>query len=184
MAVGNVREECSSVLGLQIVVGLRISFVYGGLDFSFLWLSTTSGDDDIDSVDLVHLEFDFTDSVFCGFLVEDDVVSIQHMSHDLVAQNTFNWVDSVGLADLLSVGSDLMVESTSLDDSNCGLQAVPCSQDNISLDACNLLFTNNDGMCHQNWEAIEVNTKITSSRTKLHLGNITLGENCLIIGER
>lgn len=181
MGVGDVREESSAVLGLQVVVSLRVSLVYGGLDFGLLWLASTTGNDHIQTVDLVDLELDFRDSVLRGLLVEDDVVAIEEVSHDLVTQDTLNWVDTVAFADLLSVSSDVMVESTSLDDSHSSLQTVPSSQDDVSLDASDLILTNNNSMSQESRETIEMDTQITAISLDLHFGNITLGQNGVII---
>lgn len=112
-----------------------------------------------------------------GFSVDDDVVAIEKVSMNLVREDTLESVDSVTLADLGSVSSNLVVESSGLDDSDGRLERVPCSKNNISLLARNGVFTHDYGVSEKSREAIEVDTEID-------LGNITLVEDGGIFSER
>lgn len=53
-------EKSSGVLGLEVVVAVEGSLEDGSLDFGFLGLTGAGRNDNIDSVDLVNLEFDIS----------------------------------------------------------------------------------------------------------------------------
>lgn len=130
-------HKLSSVLGLQTVLLGEISLVNGGSEFRFLWLSFSGGDDDIDSENLVDLEFGWVNLLIESFLVKDDVVSIDQVLLDLMGEDSFNGVNFIGISDFLESFSDLLVGVTWLQESESSLGLFISSQDDISLSSSN-----------------------------------------------
>lgn len=73
-----------------------------------LWLSFTTGNDDVQSVDFVDLEFVILDSLVKGGLVDDAVVAVKKMLLEFVGEDTFNWVAFVALGDFANDFSNLI----------------------------------------------------------------------------
>jgi hypothetical protein len=73
----------------------------------FLGLAFTGGDDDIEAVYFVDLQFVLVDLLIEGGFVDDDVVSVNKVLLDFVGEDTFDWVAGEALGNLSGQGSDL-----------------------------------------------------------------------------
>lgn len=111
-------------------------------------------------MDFIFVLFNF---LVEGFLVEDDVVAVDQVLLQVVREHTFDGVDLVFIDDLADNCGSLCVGEAWLESSECSLESLVTSQDNISLLSFNgssLISLGDNGVCSKSDETIDGSTKI------------------------
>lgn len=132
------------------------------MDYIFR-LSLSSGNDNIQCVDLVDLEFVIIDLLIEGFLVDDAVVSVDQMLFQFVGKHTFEGIHFVGFSDLLDSLGNGVVDVSGLELSQSGLDRLVSSQNNIGLSTGNGsidIRLHNDGVSDECDITVDVHTQV------------------------
>jgi hypothetical protein len=159
ISIEHLVEELSALLDLQIIRSVKSTLVDCASEVTLFGLTFATAHEHVKCKHIMHCEFLRVHSLLKGFLVDDDLVAINEMLLQLVGQHSLHWVHLVGITDLLDDFSDLVVEVSGLEESECGLGGFVGSKDDISLLASDggvLIGLHDDGVGSKGCEAIDM----------------------------
>jgi hypothetical protein len=103
------------------------------------------------------------DSLLEGLLVEDDLVAVNQMLLELVRKHALQGSHLVSISHLLDDLSDLVVEVSGLDESECGLGSFVGSQDDVGLlsgDGSIFIGLDDDGVSNKGSEPVDMYSQL------------------------
>ena len=139
------REERPGALALEVILHVHFSLVHGSPNISFSAHTVTGGNHNIETEDISWSEFPIFNSLLWGLLVNNALICVNKMLLELMGENTLTWSDLIGLANLLDLGSHVLVGGTNLNGSSGSLESLMSCEDAISLLTLGLV-TDNKGM--------------------------------------
>jgi len=139
------NEESSRTFHLKGVDLLELSLKDSAARVVLLGDTFAGRDEDVKSNDVASGELPFGNLLVTHGSVDDNIVTVNNVSLDLVGKDTLDSVALELLSHLLDDFGDLSVSGSLGDFALSGLEGVPGSQDNISLGAGDGKITNNGG---------------------------------------
>lgn len=132
---------------------------------SYLYLfgfAFSTAHEHIQSENIVHLEFLVLDFLLEGLLVEDNLVAVNQVLLEIVGKDTFQRLNFIGVAHFLDGLSNLVVEVTWFDQSQCSLGSFIGGKDNIGFlasDGSLSIRLHNDGVGSKSSKSVDMGTE-------------------------
>ena len=139
-------EESARTFHFEVIDLLELAFKDGATSFILTRLSLSTGHVDIEANDVTRGELELRNLLVRPGPVDDDIVTIDDMSLDLVGKDTFDSVALELLSHLLNYCGHFVVGGSQGNFALSSLEGVPCGQNDISLAACDCTITYN-GSC-------------------------------------
>lgn len=155
-------QNGSRSLKLQLVVAVNGTLENGGSGIDFTGLSFSRAHDDINAINLIDLESELFDLLINLGTVDDDVVSIEAVVLNLVAQNTLKWLDLERFSTPFDDVGDISVGLSRTEETSSALRGIVGSTDYIRHSASSRGSLSNDpGVSSQGRESVNVGTELS-----------------------
>lgn len=134
----------------------------------------------------MNLELLVLDFLLEGLFVDDDFVAVDEMLLEFVREHSLDWVDFVGVADLLDHLSGLVVEVAGLYESQCCLRGLICCQDDFRLFSSDWslhIGLDDDGVAYEGSESIDVDAQLYLDEVAFLDGGRVLDEGSIVAAD-
>lgn len=155
----HVVEELSALFDFEVVCPVEGSLVDCAPQVTFFGLSFAAADEDVQGEDVVDCKLLSVHSLVERLLVYDYLVAVDQVLLQLVRKHTLHGMHLVGIADFLDHFRNLVVGVPWLEQSEGSLSSLVGGEDDVCLfasDGCIFIGLNDEGVCDEGREAIDV----------------------------